>query len=78
MLSRRIATVRPLRAVAPLARRTAIAQQQRRASAPAADGPDYPRLVSYFRVPYLEYTKSSHGPITDVVHYRPILKIPTW
>jgi NADH dehydrogenase (ubiquinone) 1 beta subcomplex subunit 8 len=42
MLSRRIATARPLRAALPMARRTAYGQQRGAAQA----GPEYPSLVS--------------------------------
>jgi NADH dehydrogenase (ubiquinone) 1 beta subcomplex subunit 8 len=42
MLSRRIATARPLRAALPLTRRVAFGQQRGAAQA----GPEYPSLVS--------------------------------
>jgi NADH dehydrogenase (ubiquinone) 1 beta subcomplex subunit 8 len=42
MLSRRIATARPLRAALPIARRTAFRQQRGVVQA----GPEYPSLVS--------------------------------
>ncbi|KAL3423735.1 nadh:ubiquinone oxidoreductase subunit [Phlyctema vagabunda] len=45
MLSRQIATARPLRAVIPIARRTALLQHRCASSAPPSNEPPYPRLT---------------------------------
>jgi hypothetical protein len=72
MLSRRLATARPLRAAIPIARRTAFGQQRGAAQA----GSEYPTLVS--GISSLSSSFCSCEGVTNVMLHRLKLRTPEW
>jgi hypothetical protein len=72
MLSRRLATARPLRAAIPIARRAAFGQQRGAAQA----GPEYPTLVS--GISSLPSFFSLFEAVTNVMLHRLKLRTPEW
>jgi hypothetical protein len=72
MLSRRLATTRPLRAAIPIARRAAFGQQRGAAQA----RPEYPTLVS--GISLLRSFSCSLEVVTNVMLHRLKLRTPEW